>query len=186
MTRILSNLTFLFLLFSLTTCGQNTPSVSDKFFDFLNNYQIDSLRNLLTDDFQLKRTYTTYFNDKSSFLENYLPNSKNYNGKYEILKVITDIEPQQFLVEDQSDYLKYLKVDYPTWKITISIEDNRISQVTIDTTETYKKYSANIKVADEIFMAWLKANYPEDTQEILYNQEGLLVKRLKEYAEKKK
>jgi hypothetical protein len=185
MTRILSSLTFLFLLFSMSTCGQNTPSASDKFFDFLNNYQIDSLRNLLTDDFQLKRTYTSYSNDKTSFLDNYLPNSKTYNGKYKILKVITDIEPQQFLVEDLSDYLKYLKVDCPTWKITLTTEDNKIRQVTIDTTETYKKYSADIKIADEIFMTWLKANYPEDTQEMLYNQEGLLGKRLKEYAEKK-
>ena len=101
------------------------------------------------------------------------------------MKVISEIEPKQFLVEDQSDYLKYLNVDYPTWKITIYTKHNKINLVTIDTTETYEKYLANIKIADELFMTWLKSNYPEITQEMLYNQEGLLAKRLKEYAEKK-
>ena len=171
---------------SLTSCVQSQSNTSDKFFEFLNSYQEDSLRNILTDDFQLNRTYTTYSNDKSSFLDEYLPNSKAYNGKYKILKVISEIEPKQFLVEDQSDYLKYLNVDYPTWKITIYTKHNKINLVTIDTTETYEKYLANIKIADELFMSWLKSNYPEITQEMLSNQEGLLAKRLKEYAEKNK
>jgi hypothetical protein len=170
----------------LTACGQSRPNASDKFFEFLNSYQEDSLRNILTDDFQLNRTYTTYSNDKSSFLDEYVPNSKAYNGKYKILKVISEIEPKQFLVEDQSDYFKYLNVDYPTWKITIYTKDNKINLVSIDTTDTYKKYLANIKIADELFMTWLKSNYPDITQEMLYNQEGLLANRLKEYAEKNK
>jgi hypothetical protein len=102
------------------------------------------------------------------------------------LKVISENEPKQFLVEDQSDYLKYLNVDYPTWKITIFTKNNKINMVTIDTTETYEKYSANIKIADEIFMNWLKSNYPNVSQEMLYNEEGLLAKRLKEYAEMRK
>ena len=170
---------------SLTSCVQSQPNTSEKFFEFLNSYQEDSLRNILTDDFQLNRTYTTYSNDKSSFFDEYLPNSKSYNGKYKILKVISEIEPKQFLVEDQSDYLKYLNVDYPTWKITIYTKHNKINLVTIDTTETYEKYLSNIKIADELFMSWLKSNYPDITQEMLSNQEGLLAKRLKEYAEKK-
>jgi hypothetical protein len=160
-------------------------SPAAKFLNFLNDYQKDSLQNLITDDFQLKRTYTKYDNDKSSFLDKYLPYSRNYNGKFKLLKVISDIEPATYLVEDQSDYLKYLKVEYPTWKITIETEDHKVKRVTIDTTETYQKYATDLKIAEEIFMAWLKSNYPKDTQEILYDQEGLLTKRLKEYAEKK-
>lgn len=186
MIRFILKLTFLLLMTSVTASGQNTQSSAGKFFDFLNSYQKDSLQNILTDDFQLKRTYTTYSNDKNSFLEKYVPNSKAFNGKYKILKIITDIEPQQFLVEDQSDYLKYLDVDYPTWKITIATEQKKINQVTIDTTDVYQNYLADIKIADEKFTTWLKVKYPEDTQEELYNQEGLLTKRLKEYAEKKK
>jgi|LakMenEpi03Aug12_release.lakeMendotaPanAssembly.Ray.scaffolds.fasta_scaffold372531_2 hypothetical protein len=186
MTRKLTYSSFLFLIVTLTACGQSRPNASDKFFEFLNSYQEDSLRNILTDDFQLNRTYTTYSNDKSSFLDEYVPNSKAYNGKYKILKVISEIEPKQFLVEDQSDYFKYLNVDYPTWKITIYTKDNKINLVSIDTTDTYKKYLANIKIADELFMTWLKSNYPDITQEMLYNQEGLLANRLKEYAEKNK
>ncbi len=186
MTRILSNLTFLLSLISLTASGQYTTSTADKFFYFPNSYQKDSLQNILTDDFQLKRTYTAYSNDKISFLDKYLSNSVAYNGKYNIIKVITDIEPQQFLVSDQSDYFKYLNVDFPTWKITITTKDKKIKQVTIDTTEVYQKYLADIKIADDVFMTWLKVHYPRDTAEILSNQTGLLSKRLKEYAEKKK
>lgn len=182
MTHILSHLIFLFLLISLASFGQKKPSPEDHFFNWLNNYQKDSLRNLLAEDFLLRRTYTTYFNDKSSFLDKYIPDSKAYNGKYKILKVITDIEPRQFLVEDQSDYLKYLNVGYPTWNITLMVKDEKIQQVIIDTTEAYQKYLEEIKVADEKFMTWLKFNYPGDTREILNNQEGLLVKRLIEYA----
>ncbi len=186
MTRRFPNLMLLFFIFTLTACCQNMTSPTDKFLIFLNGYQKDSLQNLITNDFQLKRTYTKYYNDKSSFLDKYLPNSRAYNGKYKILRVISDIEPKKYLVEDQSDYLKYLNVEYPTWKITIETKDNRVKLVTIDTTETYRKYSADIKIAEEIFMTWLKSNYPKDTQKMLYNQEGLLAKRLKEYAKKKK
>jgi hypothetical protein len=97
-------------MFSLTACAQNVTSPAGKFLSFLNDYQKDSLQNLITNDFQLKRTYTKYDNDKSSFLDKYLPNSRAYNGKYIILSVISDIEPKKYLVEDQSDYLKYLNV----------------------------------------------------------------------------
>jgi hypothetical protein len=186
MTCKLIYTTFLLLLVTLTAWGQSQKNISDIFFEFLNSYQKDSLQNILTDDFQLNRTYTTYSNDKSSFLDKYLRNSKAFNGKYKILKVISENEPKQFLVEDQSDYLKYLNVDYPTWKITIFTKNNKINMVTIDTTETYEKYSANIKIADEIFMNWLKSNYPNVSQEMLYNEEGLLAKRLKEHAEMRK
>jgi hypothetical protein len=186
MTHLVSNLTFLFLLISLTACGQHKSSTADKFFEFLNAYQKDSLQNILTDDFQLKRTYTTYANDKSSFLEKYLTNSKAFNGKYKIVKVMDYNEPQRYLVEDQSDYLKYLNVDYPTWEFSITTEDNKIKLVTIDTTETYQKYVEEIKIADEKFMTWLNVHYPEDTKEMLYNQAGLLTKRLKEYAKRNK
>lgn len=174
------------MMISLTACAQKSPSSGEKFFIFLNAYQKDSLQNLLTDDFVLKRTFTHYQNDKQSFLENYLTFSKALNGKYLLLNVINESEPQQFLVEDRSDYLKYLKVDYPTWKITISTEHNKIKLVIIDTTAVYQKYLSEIKIADKKFKAWLIANYPEETQENLYNQEGLLNKRLKEYARMQK
>lgn len=179
-------LAFLFVLLSIGVHSQTTNSPANKFFEFSNSYLKDSLSNLLSDDFQLVRTYTTYANDKSSFLDTYLLHSKSFNGKFKILKVVSATEPQEFLVEDQSDYLKYLKVGYPTWKITVSTKDNKVNRVTIDITESYPKYEEDLRIADEKFVAWIKANYPSETQEVLYTQQGLLPKRLKEYSLKKK
>lgn len=186
MSRILSNLTLLFLFISLTTYAQYKPSAANKFFNFLNAYQKDSLQNILTADFHLNRTYTSYSNDKTSFLNKYLLNSKAFNGKFKILYCINEMEPQQFLVEDQSDYLTYLHVAYPTWKFTICTEHELIKLATIDTTEMYQKYLTEIKIANEKFEAWLKIKYPKDTLDELYNQEGLLTKRLEQYAKRKK
>lgn len=174
-------LTFLFL--SLTLYCQVITSPADKFFDFLNNYQIDSLRNLITEDFQIKRTYTTYSNDRLSFLEQYIPDSKALNGGYTVLKVTDDIEQKQFFVLDQSDYLKCLKVDYPIWKMIITTEHDKVKQVTIDTTDMYQEYVTQVKVADEKFADWLKVKYPRDNKERLYTHCGLLIKRLEEYSE---
>lgn len=184
MKRINLNLTLLLLVISSAAYGQHTSTISDKFFHFLNSYQKDSLHQLIADDFQLTRTYTSFAHDKFTFLENYLPMSKAFNGKYQILKIFEDQEPQQYLVEDHSDYLKYLNVDYPTWNFFITTENNKIKQVTIDTTETYPMYLIELKKADEKFTTWLKVNHPEDTKEALFYEEGKLSDRLKEYAKK--
>ena len=139
----------------------------------------------MTDDFQLVRTYTTHANDKSTFLDTYLNHSKSFNGKFKIIKVVSATEPQEFLVEDQSDYLKYLNVAYQTWKMTVSTKDKKVNRVTIDITESYPKYVEDLKMADEKFMTWMKVKYPNVTQEILFAEEGLLLKRLREYSAKK-
>jgi hypothetical protein len=119
MTRKLSRLLFSLTLLLLTACRQNSYTVADKFLEYLNKNQKDSLQNILSDNFHLKRTYTDFENDKLSFLNEYLPHTKSYNGKYKILEVIEPNEPKQFLVEDQSDYFKYLNIPCPNWKITI-------------------------------------------------------------------
>ncbi len=183
MTKRISYLiTITCLLFTSTAPAQNSNTPAHKFLTFLNHYETDSLQILLSDDFQLRRTYTDYSNDKFSLLDQYLPHSKNFNGKFKILKTLSEADPVQFLVEDRSDYLKYLKMDSPTWKMSIFTMGDKVQHVTIDTTQTYQKYLADLKVKDAAFGRWLLQKHPDDTQEILYNTKGLLIRRLKEYA----
>lgn len=187
--RIKKTSSILILLLGLTffvSCGQNLkPKPADKFLEFLNNYQVDSLQILVTDDFQLNRTYTTYKNDKKSFFDEYIPISKNFNGKYKILKTNHNELTTEFLVEDQSDYFKYLNIDYPKWKIILTTTNkDKIVGMTIDTTKSYQTYLSQIKQKSENFESWLKTNYPDETNDILYSTTGLLTRRLKEYAKK--
>lgn len=171
----------LFLLSISRVYGQSPKATADKYLEFLNEYQSDSLRNLLTDDFLIKRTFANYTNDKSSFLNSYITYSKNFNGKYRVLEVVADEETVHYLVEDQSDYLKYLRIEYPTWKIAVTTKENKVQTVVIDTTETTSKYLADVKKKDIGFKDWMKNRHPEENQASLYNVEGLLIKRLKEY-----
>jgi len=185
MTKNIYILTLLQSLLTLTCYGQNPKSNSDKFMDFLNNYQTDSLRTLLDDNFQVKRTYVTFTNDKATFIDTYIPTSKNFNGKYIILNSSYDQRESEYLVEDRSDYFKYLKIDYPKWKIKLTVnEQSKIETMTIDSTETYQTYKFQMQQKDKEFEIWLATNYPNETKEKLYSTSGLILKRLKEYAEK--
>jgi hypothetical protein len=186
MTKNTAILTLLLGLSFIVACGQSSKTKpSEKFIAFLNNYQVDSLQILVADNFQLKRTYSTYANDKKSFVETYVPNSKNFNAKYKIIKSTNSGQTTDFLVEDQSDYLKYLNIDYPKWKVQIvTNEQEKIERMTIDTTENYQTYLKQTKVKGEQFESWLKQKYPDETNEILYNTTGLLTQRLKEYSTK--
>ena len=165
--------------------GQSLKYSADKFLTYLNNYQGDSMQTLLADSFQLHRTYTAYTNDKASFISNYIPISKNLNGKYKILKATYNERAAEFLVEDYSDYLKYLKIAYPKWKIILTTNNQgKITDMAIDTTENYQAYLLQMKQKDGDFGRWLKTNYPNETQDTLYSTTGLLTRRLKEYAKK--
>lgn len=174
-----------FLLLVLISCTKIRQSAAEKYFVFFNNNQKDSLQQLLTDDFQLQRTFTSYSNDRNSFFDTYLPNVKAVHGKYNILQVISEVEPKQFLVEDESNYFTYLNIKNPSWKITIATIGNKVNRVTIDTTEKYHQHAMEMRVKHDAFTAWLKSNYPEETEQNLMKSEGLLTERLKDYAKRK-
>lgn len=188
MPRHSNILTLLLGLTSFVAYGQKVMSKpADKFLVFLNNYQVDSLQTLVTEDFHIKRTYTTYINDKKSFLNEYIPASKNFNEKYKILKTTESEGTREFWVADQSDYFKYLGIDYPERKIILSItKQDKIACMTIDTIKGYQTYLSQLKQKDRDFESWLKTNYPAETKKTLYITTGLLISRLKEYAEKYK
>ena len=161
------------------------PKTAEVFLTYLNNYQIDSLQMLITDSFQINRTYTSISHDKSTFINKYVPNSKNNNGKFNIIKSNTIGNVTEFLVEDQSDYLKYLDIEFPQWIIKIKVnEQNKVENMTIDTTKNYNDYMTQTKEMGNKFESWLTEKYPNETIEILFNTEGLLTQRLKEFSSK--
>lgn len=89
------------------------------------------------------------------------------------------------MVEDESSYFTYLNIKNPSWKITIATIGNKVTRVTIDTTEKYYLHAMEMRVKHDAFTAWLKSNYPEETEQNLMKSEGLLTERLKEYAKRK-
>lgn len=183
MIQFLSKCTILFLVFSLTACVQKKLSPAEKYIEFLNNYQKDSLDALLTDDFVQRRTFVKFSNDKASLLNWYIPYSQAVDGKFEILEVISDNEPKQFLVKDISEYFRYLKIDYPKWKLIISSKGNKVSEVVIDTTKSYQKYISQLKKKDEQFRNWLKTNHPNEELSHIQLKRDIFLKRLKEFSE---
>ena len=181
-----TGLAFLCGLVFFVSCGQDSkPGTADKFLAFLNNYQADSLELIVADNFELRRTYSKHVDNKRSFIDTYVPVSKNFNGKYNIIKTTNSRNTTDFLVEDQSDYLKYLHIANPKWKIKIiSNKQNKIESMLLDTTTDYQVYVSQAREKSGPFESWLKMKYPDDKMETLYNTPGLMTQRLKEYSTK--
>ncbi len=178
-------LTLSFLCLASCFCLGQKKDASDKFIEFLNLHQKDSLQNILASDFQLTRTYTDFKNDLNSFLGEYLERSKIFNGKYNIVRTLSVKEPRSFLVEDESDYLRYLKVEFPQWKITIIRNaENKVEQVIFDTTFTYRKYNIEMKSKEKNFSSWLAKHHPEETLDDLQKNISLLLQRAESFSKK--
>jgi hypothetical protein len=175
-----------FLMTTTLLCsGTVTKAQQDEFITLVNNYRADSLEKKIAKNFHIKRTYTRYTTDRHTFLGEYIQKSKAFNGKYIITKIISTGEPKILLAEDHSDYLKYLRVRFPLWKITISRNaEKKIEEVTFDTTETFSSYSLDIKAKEASFKRWLSAKYPAETLEQLHKNDKLLFDRLRTYYNK--
>lgn len=169
-----------YLLVPLLAAAQDSTATC--FINYLNEYNADSLSLLLTDDFRMKRTYADYENDKQSLLGNYLRASKASNSKFIIQKTIRSTEPVQYLVEDRSDYLTYLNIKNPYWKITISSRNGKVSSVLIDTIGNAGFYFEEIRRKMELFTRWMSKEYPGEMDDKVYTVRGLLVMRLREFA----
>lgn len=187
MTRISIFLILLFGLLTLISCGQNSKlPIATKFINSVNTYNSDSLQVFVADNFQLKRTYINYTNDKKEFLGIYLQQSKHFGGQYKILNATEKGNEIDFVVEDQSNYMKSLKIDFPKWKIKIKTNDkNKIASMLIDTTETYQTYLTQSKLKSKEFEKWINENYPTEYMADLYSSEGRLEPFLKEYSTRK-
>ncbi len=170
---------------SLHIQAQSDQQVALKYLAFTNAYQGDSLQRLLADDFQFKRSFVAYSNDKSSFINAYIPFSRQVSGTFTVLG-IQNRSPLQYLVRDESDYIRYLNLEFPTWILTITTKNQQVKLVLLDTTDSSARYLREIPAKDDAFRLWQEVHHPDETSETLYNTDGLLVKRLKEYAEQHK
>jgi hypothetical protein len=170
------------LLFFLLQPGlvQAQDQQAYRFIRFLNEYNTDSLAPLLAENFQWKRTFGSSGHDKRSFLENYIPVSKAYNAGFLILRTISPANPVQFLVEDKSDYLKYLEIPAPTWKLFITVKQDKIETVTVDTTASSKRYFEQASKKTEKFESWWDIQYPRERER--NSDPGLLIRRLREFV----
>ena len=149
----------------------------------MNNYKIDSLAAITTDDFQLIERYVGHAYNKEAFLDSFVVYSKVINGKFKTLKIISNSNPVKILVEDQSDYAAYLKPGMLTWLITINNKGNKIQRMISDTTKGYKLYLEDFMKKHDAFLKWLEENYPQENEETLFNDKtGLLSGRLREYS----
>jgi len=178
------SLTLLFNFLFIT--GQVKPVPAERFIHFLNSYQQDSLASLVTEDFRLVRNYTSFVNDKKTFLQDYVPNSKAYMGRFDIISVLSNEEPVQYLVEDRSDYFKYLKIKNPQWRMTFVSKENRIAEVRIDSTASYSMYRMDFRKKTSAFDQWIKETHADITTDSLLKVDGLMIRLLKEYSEQMK
>ena len=189
MKQALVHITFSFAIICCCSCKQSPEQVrtpAEKFLNFLNTYQSDSLRSLLADNFRFHRGYINTSYDKQTFLDKYVSRSKDLHAGFKVVQTSSKDNITSFWVEDQSDYLKYLDIPTYTWVLSIETDQQqKITGMLIDTTEGYTKYNAAALEKGDKFRQWLNEKYPEDSTEIIQNTEGLLTKRLMEYSNSK-
>ncbi len=164
--------------------SENNHQRPTKFLEFLNQYEKDSLDSILADDFHFISLNTNSDSiDKETYLEERLKRVKVFHGEYKLVKILSKTAPEVFLVEDRSDYLKLLKVDFPIWKIEIRKDKNsKIKLVIKDTTGNFENYCADIQSKERLFQNWLKRKYPKESLMELHKNDSLLLERMKQYA----
>lgn len=158
-------------------------SLPETFINLLNNYNKDSLNIITSNNFHLTENYVSHSFSKAEFLDNFLTSSKAINGKFKIIKTLSNNEPTVFLVEDITDYSKYLNLKPLIWKMVITTKDGKIEELISDTTAGYKIYHDDFIIKHDHFIKWLNVTYPNEPEDSLFNNvNGLFAKRLKEYS----
>jgi hypothetical protein len=168
----------------LSSCTQKNSmkkekSIADKYFEFYNNYQIDSMATILNDNFQIRKTYDTQIVDKKTFLNSHMPYSKTVHKKYEVIEG----DSGKYVVEEQSDNCKYIGVIYPTWKMTITHHNGKINDILIDKTADFEIYSSDMLTKTIDFMDWMKTRYSNEYIDSVASDDEALMKMKKTYYE---
>lgn len=155
--------TVLCSIFFLTACSQTRiDPYSERFFNALNQYQGDSLKNMLGFDFKYRST-TFQCNesmDEKCFAA-FVSTAYRFQKKYAVKKVINE-EQRMFLVEEQGEFLRCLGVQYPIYKISISLDyQGKISGFTIDTIANDYIFQKELHQKGDKFEAWRKKKWIE-------------------------
>jgi hypothetical protein len=152
----------------------------------LNDYDKDSLQIIMSDNFQSREATNSHVTGKVEFLDSFITHSRAINGKFRIVRKISQTEPAVFLVEDLTDYSKYLDLKQLKWMITITSKNGKIEQMLSDTTAGFQDYMDDLTIKHDNFVQWLTMKYPNETESYLFNNPSdLFSKRLKEYSTSK-
>jgi hypothetical protein len=151
-------LCLLIVVISNSKAFTQQKNMPDKFLSYLNNYQHIELETIITPDFKFKREFVTKITDRKEFLSRYLEDSKTLKAKF---LVIGKYNEKDYLVKDESLYLKLLDVKFPKWKMTITTTGEKVSMVTLAATEDYKNYVTELDSKWEKFNSWVSKHYPE-------------------------
>lgn len=171
----------LLLLCSLVMVKPKT--MGERYIYFANAYNKDSLDKILADDFVLKRNFTSFTNNKESFLGSYLRNTSRVHGHFDVVSKTSQGNPEVFLVENSSDVFTYL-LDYkPKWQLSVHTnKNNLIDVVQIDTVAGYNNFKQTFDFVQARFDKWLDKAHPGETNNILIGDTtDLYTKRLIEF-----
>jgi hypothetical protein len=169
------------ILLSITVAKPKT--VGERYIYFANACNKDSLDKILANDFTLKRNFTTFTNNKESFLDSYLRNTSRVHGRFDILSKTSQGNPEVFLVENSSDVFTYL-LDYkPKWQLSVHTNKNNfIDIVQIDTVAGYSHFKQTFDFVQARFDKWLSLAHPGETNNSLIGDTtDLYTKRLMEF-----
>ena len=188
MQSIRSKICVLFagLAMLLISCGSKSQNTTaEKFLDFYNHYQTDSLQNLLADNFIFSRTFISYKNDKASFLKDIQERISKTNSVF----IITHTEQKgyvtHFQVKDKSDYFDYLGIDPPGWKLEVHEDaQNKISYCLLDTTESFGRYKTQSEEKYRAFQNWYSSKHPGSENNFPTDMDTL-IPLMKEYSKQK-
>lgn len=194
--KIKTSLCLLLTVIGCMTISAQKTSTADQFLNYLNKYQKKELTAIITPDFKFKRQFSTKTTGRKEFLDSYLEDSQTLIAKFKVIKKPDGKNQNYYVVEDQSQYLKLLDVQFPKWNMTITTVAGKVSQVLLAPSDDYDTYIAELNSKGEEFNTWMHENYPEvdltkltdvsQTLEYLNNyvdSKGILSSYLQKYDE---
>ncbi|MFN8289939.1 MAG: hypothetical protein U0U70_06770 [Chitinophagaceae bacterium] len=165
--------------------AQVKESCEERFLRLLNTFHLDSLEQITTENFTLFESYVNHTWTKRGFLDTFVTQSKSINGTFHFIRRMqSQAGSVTFLVEDKSDYIRYLRPrEKLKWALTIYSDHNRVSGLRSDSTSGFRHFMDDFKNLHDAFSAWLKETYPDENEDQLL-WSNRLRGRLKEYAER--
>ena len=158
-------------------------TIGERFIHFANTYNTDSLSTILADDFILKRNFTTFTNDRQSYLTNYTRNAARLHGRFDIISKTGNGNPEVFLVENSSDVFTYLLDEKAKWQLSVHTNKDRLVDVVqIDTVAGYNQFKQRLVFVQSKFDKWLSLAHPDESPNTLVGDTtGLYTRRLIEF-----
>jgi hypothetical protein len=170
-----------FMSYHQYSYSQQLEKKGKMFIHSLNTYNTKQLEKMISTDFCITRDFTSFQHNRSSFLSSYIHNSKILRAKFEILTMQQSENQLELIVLDYSDYITYLAIKAPTWKIILSFQDATINRMHIVATAESKNYLNLVKLKDDQFKSWHEAHYPLEELAIDNLLNPIYIQRLKEF-----